>query len=250
MANPANLNCDRHVMETIQGVLNRDSPYAAAYRNMAEVEAEEQSRAVLENRPPSNVTMTLKEGADRRRYNAPLHEEVAAIFVGNDGAPPHARDIVIYPHNQPLRHISYISANIDPMLYPLIFPRGEPGWDPNMTHVMEHATAVRNRLTQLQFYIYRIAIRRDFSALHLSGKLFQQFVVDAYVKVEGQRLEFIRHNQGQLRAESYSGLIDYLENAADERNLHAGNVVILPSTFSGSMRNICLLYTSPSPRDS
>ena len=216
--------------------------YAAAYRNMAEVEREEQVRAGQENRPPSVVSMVMREGDDRRRDNAPLHQEVAAIFVGNDGAPPAARDIVVYPRDQPLRHISHISCNIDPMMYPIIFPRGEPGWDENLNHVRERATAVRNRLTQLEYYIYRIAIRRDFSALHLAGKLFQQFVVDAYVKVEGQRLDFIRHNQDQLRAESYQGLVDYLENAAEQRNLRAGNVIVLPSTFSGSARNMHQLY--------
>ena len=242
MANPLNQDCEHELMETIQGIMNDVSPYAAAYRNMAQIEREEQARAVHENRPPSEVSMVMREGEDRRRYNAPLNEEVAAIFVGNDGAPPAARDVVIYPRNQPLRHISHLSSNIDPMMYPIIFPRGEPGWDQYMTHDRERATAVRNRLTQLEFYIYRKAIRNEFSALHLSGKLFQQFVVDAYVKVEGQRLDFIRRNQEQLRAESYQGLIDHLENAANERQLRAGNVVVLPSTFSGSPRNMHQLY--------
>ena len=66
--------------------------------------------------------------------------------------------------------------------------------------------------------------------------------MDHYVKIEGQRLDFIRHNQNQLRAESYAGPIDYLENAANERNLRAGNITILPSTFSGSQRNMHQLY--------
>ena len=91
--------------------------------------------------------------------------------------------------------------------------------------------------------MYRLAIRREISALHLSGRLFQQFAVDAYVKVEGARLDFIRHNQKQLRArECYQGLMDHLENAAEERNLNAGNVVVLPSTFSGSPRAMHQLY--------
>ena len=66
----------------------------------------------------------MREGPDRRRYNAPLNEEVASIFTGNDGAPPAPRDIVIYPRDQPLRDIPYISSNIDPLMYPLISPRG------------------------------------------------------------------------------------------------------------------------------
>ena len=149
---------------------------------------------------------------------------------------------MIYPCNQPLRSIPSTSSNVDPMIYPLLFPRGEQGWDMTMDHVVERATRVRNHVTQNQYYVYRLAIRREFSALHLSGRLFQQFAVDAYVKVEGARLDFIRHNQKQLRAECYQGLMDHLENAAEERNLNAGNVVVLPSTFSGSPRAMHQLY--------
>ena len=62
--------------------------------------------------------------------------------------------------NQPLRNIPYISSNIDPLMYPLIFPRGEPGWDPNLNHADADANnRRRNRLTQLEYYLYRMAIR-------------------------------------------------------------------------------------------
>ena len=173
----------------------------------------------------------MREGPDRRRYNPPLHEEVAAIFTGNNSAPSTPRDIVIYPRGQQLRCIPYTSSNIDPLVYPLIFPRGKPDWDQNLNHVDTRANnRIRNRLTQLVYYLYRNAIRPNFSALHsnLAGKLFQQFAVDAYVKIEGQRLDFKRHNQNQLRAESFEGLLDYLENAAEERNLLAGRITVLP----------------------
>lgn len=52
-----------------------------------------------------------------------------------------------------------------------------------------------------QFYGYRMAIRDGFSLIHCSGKVFQQYPVDAYVKTEGCRLFFIRNNQRQLRAD-------------------------------------------------
>ena len=97
MQNPANRNCDPQVMDMIHNVLTLFSPYAATLRNLAEIEREEQERARMENRPASVVSMIMREGPDRRRYNAPLHEEVAAIFTGNDGAPPTPRDIVVYP---------------------------------------------------------------------------------------------------------------------------------------------------------
>ena len=69
------------------------------------------------------------------------------IFVGNDGAPPlpSERDVIIYPRNRPLRDISILSPNLDPMIYPLLFPNGDLGWHINMHHVEAHATAVETK---------------------------------------------------------------------------------------------------------
>ena len=69
---------------------------------MGEVETEENERALLENCQSSEVTKHMRVGGDRRRYNIPTFDEVAAVFVRNDGVPPVARYIVIYPRNRPL----------------------------------------------------------------------------------------------------------------------------------------------------
>nr|XP_012562490.1 uncharacterized protein LOC101237229 [Hydra vulgaris] len=50
--------------------------------------------------------MSLLEGGDRRRYNLPSHDEVAVVFVGEDGAPLTSREIVIYPRGHPLKIVS------------------------------------------------------------------------------------------------------------------------------------------------
>ena len=90
----------------------------------------------------------------------------------------------------------------------------------------------------LQFYAYRLAVRPGFSLLHTGGKLFQQYVVDAYVKTEGSRLQFLRYNQSSLRVEQYQRLIDHIANRAAHDNVQPGRTVILPSTFIGSPRNM------------
>ena len=64
--------------------------------------------------------MIMREGNDQRKDNQPVNDEVAAIFVANDGAPLASRDIIIYPRNAPLRCIPYTSSNIDPMCYPIL----------------------------------------------------------------------------------------------------------------------------------
>ena len=76
--------------------------------------------------------------------------------------------------------------------------------------------------------------------LHHSQKIFLQWIVDMYVRIEGSRLHFIRQNQTILRSEVYNNLTDYLES-----NIIASNVgrrVILPSSFNGSPRNIYQNY--------
>ncbi|XP_076058585.1 uncharacterized protein LOC143035603 [Oratosquilla oratoria] len=91
-----------------------------------------------------------------------------------------------------------------------------------------------------EFYAYHLAIRGGFSPIHSGGKLFQQYIVDAYVKVEGCRLKFIAENQAQLRVAMYSGLMDHL--ARNNENKDPGVPVILPSSFTGSPRNMQQCY--------
>ena len=52
-------------------------------------------------RRPRPITMHFVADAtrDRRRYNLPTANEVAAVFVGDDGRPPRNLDLVIYDTN-------------------------------------------------------------------------------------------------------------------------------------------------------
>jgi len=60
--------------------------------------------------------------------------------------------------------------------------------------------------------------------------------------MEVNRLNFVRQNQSKLRAEKYSGLMDYLQNEADKHGLLPGTAIILPSTFQGSPQNMAQNY--------
>ena len=45
------------------------------------------------------------------------------------------RDIIIYMHGGGIRHISDQNASYDPLHFVLLFPRGDPGWEPDIPHV-------------------------------------------------------------------------------------------------------------------
>ena len=63
-----------------------------------------------------------------------------------------------------------MSANCDPISYPLIFPKGDLGWIHGIQHNSEYSirTSKRHAVTLLQFYSNRLAIRKTFSSIHYS----------------------------------------------------------------------------------
>ena len=144
------------LMFRLQTIITEENPFALAFKNVAEVEDEEIRRAALEGCLVSVVKMSLLEGQDRCRYNLPSHNEVAVVFVGEDGAPPASREVVIYPRGHPLKTISSMSANLDPMVYPLFFPMRNAGWHIQLVHNPERATLVTNHVTLSQYCIYKL----------------------------------------------------------------------------------------------
>ncbi|UYV82863.1 hypothetical protein LAZ67_22001131, partial [Cordylochernes scorpioides] len=232
------LECHPGILTLLDSVLRRVNPYTSAYRQMHQVELAEEHRARIENRQMCQVQMLIRQNhcRDLRRYNAPSVSEVAAIFVDQDGHVPSNRDIAVFPHDRGLVRISPLNPNCDPMTYPLLFPAGDPGWAIGILHEENMRTSTRNHVTMLQFYSYRLAIRPGFSPIHYGRRLFQQYVVDAYVKTEGNRLNYIRQNQSLLRVELYQGLMDYIHEQEHSRGVRIGRIFILPSSFPGSSR--------------
>ena len=237
MGNVANDGCLTTTMKKLGEILMENSPFAAAYKMMYEVEQEEIARAEKENRAPPPVRMVFdinQHNYDQRRYNHPRANEVAAVFVGEDGDVPKHRHVAVHSRDQSLKTISILHAHCDPMVYPILFPCGDEGWYPELEKIDQSRN--RKRVSMLQFYSYRLAIRQSFNPIHYGGKLFQQYIVDAYVKTEQNRLAFHRQNQKALRVELYKGLMDHLANEAELQGLKPGRVIILPSSFQGGPR--------------
>jgi hypothetical protein len=79
--------------------------------------------------------------------------------------------------------------------------------------------------------------------LLLSGMLFQEWIVSSYCKMEGSRLDWVRHNQTEIRAEMYQGLQDCFNRTDIVFNPgRVGTRIVLPSSFTGSPRHMNQLY--------
>jgi hypothetical protein len=92
-------------------------------------------------------------------------------------------------------------------------------------------------ITIRDYYCYKFQIRPGIFNPILHGKrLFQQFVVDTYIKIESNRLEYISKHQTELRAYLYQGLWDSLMDG-EIRGAQTGKRNVLCKSFIGGPRD-------------
>ncbi|XP_010412532.1 PREDICTED: uncharacterized protein LOC104698841 [Camelina sativa] len=89
----------------------------------------------------------------------------------------------------------------------------------------------RSFMTMREYYAYQIQTRlTDGMTITKGGRLFHQYIVDAYTTIEQERLRFIALNQKKLRADLYNNVYDAVESGeADAKRI--GKRIILPSSF-------------------
>lgn len=175
---------------------------------------------------------------DGRTYNLPNASEIAALIVGDFDNLEGERDIVVETQARKLQRISELHPLYLPMQYPLLFPYGEDGFRENIPLQESSSSKSRKRtsLTMREYFAYRIQMRDVGSTVLLqSRKLFQQFLVDAYSMIESSRLNYVRHNQDQLRADMYKGIQDRILRGDDDAR-STGMRIILPGSFTGGPR--------------
>ncbi|UYV79082.1 hypothetical protein LAZ67_17001066 [Cordylochernes scorpioides] len=191
-----NTGCNPDLMKLLSLYIVGINPFADACKMLHEVEKECMQEATANNTEPSIVSLGIIQDRknDQRRYNAPRSNEVAIIFQNADGEPPLERDLIIHcrslPNERKTQRISILDPNLEPMVYPILFPYGDQSWTPNLklsynpscVRNVQRAPAAnpRTRITQMQYYEYRLSIRDEFNPLLSAGKLTQQYFVDAY----------------------------------------------------------------------
>lgn len=88
------------------------------------------------------------------------------------------------------------------------------------------------------YYCYRLQTRPAiFNPILHGGRLFQQWAVDMYIKIEGCRLKWIRDHQSEIRADLYQGIVDSIMAGETQANV-VGTRTVLPQTFKGGYRDM------------
>ncbi|XP_072021704.1 uncharacterized protein [Amphiura filiformis] len=141
------------------------------------------------------------------------------------------RDVIFQRRGGDFQRISELHRSYDPLHYVILFPHGTDGF-----HLNIPKASGGGHVTALEFYRYRLQVRDKgitFNQLMRSRRLMQQYMCDQFAKVEGQRLQWARSHQTEIRADKYKALLDAVD-AHDE--VRAGTKVILPPTIYGSPR--------------
>ncbi|KAL3652113.1 hypothetical protein CASFOL_001794 [Castilleja foliolosa] len=213
------------VVASISATLNSCNEYARLFRSAADLCAECGS---------SDFSVQLYSNVGDRRYEPPASGTLGGIVYSED-LNSCDYDIVVRCKDGPPHRVSKLHPSYIPLQYPLLFPYAEPGWSTDL-RLHSFTDGKKRNLTVNMYYSFQIHDREGMYSLLLNGgRLFQQYLVDAYTCIEQSRLDFVNKNQNIFRSEFLAGVYDALARG-DNSAHNIGKRVFLPSSFTGGPR--------------
>jgi hypothetical protein len=238
-------------MQILQDTLYNHHPGVQLYKQALELTS---------NMPPEHqckLALHFDERTDRRHYNLPTAaaaNEIAVILPGDGDQLQDCHDIILYCwHGEPLQCISEMHPMYLCLHYVLLFPTGQLGWhkrmlradapdapqhqieDENPFDNSEETSWKRRYVSQVEWFWYHLFPCVDESLyLFMSGKLLQEFIVDAWALTEQSHLTWVKLNQDKLRTHCHQGIADAVVADPTVDMADIGQWIILSSSFSGS----------------
>lgn len=189
------------------------------------------------NCEPFRIRLIANRETDGREDCTPTNvHEFDALVADNNLIDK--RDIILEYKGGGLHRISELNPSYMALHYPLLFPHGEDGFRIDILHrgVTTHRPKKRDQVSMRAFYAYRFQQRKNEGQTVIrGGRLFLQYVVDAYTCVEHGRLLWVQLHQEILRVELYNNIVDCV-NRGDVDARTVGKRIVLPASFTGSPR--------------
>ncbi|XP_074324093.1 uncharacterized protein LOC141661011 [Apium graveolens] len=238
---------DPDIIEGLLKMLNENNQLAEGYHYARD-------RINLGETDNFSLLLVSSKSASGRKNQVGPSNEAAALVVGDSDDTCPFRDIVVQTKQMYLKRIYVTCKHFKQLQYPLLFPYDD-GFhldiplhnkkpkvpDENVSDLHPDETQHRTTVTMREYYAYKLMIpleEGNFSHcmnLHLGGRLWQQFVVDAFAAVEQYRLDWIRAHQNIIMSDLYKSIRD-LVSKGDTNPSTKGKNVILPATHTGSQR--------------
>ena len=192
------------------------------------------------------------------QYELPTADTIGAIVY--DGGPETTTqyDVVIQRHSGEAESVNKLHPAYMALQFPVLFIYGEQGYHLNLRlrGSGDTETQEQKRMTMKAYYAYQLCDRiGSYNLITRAGRLFQQYIVNAYCVVEQARTDFIRYKQNEIRTEYLSGIYDAITRG-DRSGRDVGSRIILPASFTGGPRYmyshyldalaICRVHGNPS----
>jgi hypothetical protein len=187
--------------------------------------------------------MAPAEG-DPPQYSLPTTEQLALLVVNDFTVDAFQRDIIVQTRSGELQQISALHPAFMPLQYPLLFPFGEPGYQPGVLYedAQPAAENAHVKITMQDYYRYMLHYREEQPNPHLCyGSLSSQIKVDARACIDENRLFYILNKQDDIRMESIQGITDAV-NRGCLHGSETGKVTVLPASFTGGRRYMMQNY--------
>ncbi|XP_074351335.1 uncharacterized protein LOC141690430 [Apium graveolens] len=173
----------------------------------------------------------------RERFKDNEHDEFRLVLLSSKSTSCHPN--IIGP-----------TYEVGGLIYPLLFPHLDKGFHtkiPLNKTIMSKSANInpddndfekkyRKYVSMKEYYFYKLMIRlSEGVTLHLSGRLWQQYVVDAFYAIEQYRLDWVTTHQTTIRSDLYTSIRDALRKGDHDPN-YVGKAVVLAASFTGSQR--------------
>ncbi len=212
---------DESIVKQIQKYLLSVNPLCPVYKQLGSHEAEN-AHIVFQRTSRAQHGPVLGD--------KPVSGEIAGI-IKTHSAKDESRRVTVWKKNERRpQFVSIFDTCYEPLQYPLIFPHATAGWFPGML------SSNKEKVSPTKYY--RQLLLSD-DRMKLLGRLTQEFYVDAWCRIQEEKLLWVRQNQGKLLRSASKKELD--ETIAGEGGVKAGRVY-LPSSFTGGPRNMQIKY--------
>jgi hypothetical protein len=257
----------------LEALIRAQHPFYAVARQTLDVWAEQPEEQRVSARVMLLHSDGRVRGDFQGSWDNPHGDAVAGLVPHEGTSAP--RQLYIYSlprenHAGDMQRLWRGDGLADPLCYPTFFPAGTLGYSSHLSHAPiraqnlqaardarrnVHADHLRNEIGEhaprqsrdsisvMEYYRHRLQVRDApgpegvlrHDVMHRGYRLFEQYVIDAWLTVEDDRLQWMRTHQDEIRADLYQGLADAV---AEGEAATAGVRVVLPSTHSHSPRNL------------
>jgi len=255
---------DEDLLGELQEELMACNIYVRQFRTLREQIAQNGTRELeIKFVEPSHVEQRLHAMENHpRRLNAPSAAEMA-ILIPSDEEIAAPRQVRLELRGQGQYEncpviLADTSPLYDPLHFVLLYPNGEYGWFMHMRGDSSKRPGSgqgdgenqdglkRDRLTALQFakfFMHDRPAGEEHSLIRHAGRLFEEWILDSFLKVERQRLDFFKTDTFQQRCRStiLRGLEDAV-NQGETDPANVGRMNVLPRSFNSSPRFMVQKY--------